>query len=43
MVRAVDNEAGTKWTTTIGDSGAGYFSVGYTVTQVRRHSHSPTM
>ena len=35
MVRAVDNEAGTKWTTTIGDSGAGYFSVGYTVTQVR--------
>merc|ERR1719412_359489 len=31
MVRAVDNEAATRWTTKLGDNGSGKYSVGYSV------------
>merc|ERR1719192_3200510 len=31
VVRAVDNEAATRWTTKLGDNGNGKYSVGYSV------------
>ena len=34
QVRRVDNEAATQWTTSIGEAGAGKFSVGYSVIEV---------
>ena len=35
MVKAVDNEAATKWTKTFGDDTTSPYSTGYTVTEVR--------
>ena len=35
MVRAVDNEADTRWTKTFGDDTTSPYSTGYTVTEVR--------
>lgn len=34
VVRAVDNEAATRWTTKLGDNGSGKYSVGYSVIEV---------
>ena len=34
QVRRVDNEAATQWTTSLGEAGAGKFSVGYSVIEV---------
>ena len=34
VVRAVDNEAATRWTTKLGDNGNGKYSVGYSVIEV---------
>ena len=33
-MRRVDNEAATQWTTSLGEAGAGKFSVGYSVIEV---------